>query len=223
VTNLAPNQLIERIPTTLISRSGAVFYSGRDSFTRLSPIYILGLNPGGDPVLQSAETIAANISEWLHEWPARRSAYVDERWRNMEAGTCGMQPRVTYLLHALGQDPQMVPSSNVVFVRTATERELEAEKRVLLDTCWQFHEAVIDSLSVRMVICFGQTAGAWVRERLSASELAGAFREKNKRGWTNQVHANSSGLLIATLTHPSRADWRNPAADPSPMLKRLLS
>ena len=36
------------------------------------------------------------------------------------------------------------------------------------------------------------------------------------------AHRADSGLTVLTLTHPGRVDWRNPAADPSPMVRRWI-
>ena len=46
-------KLAERIPPDLLGRSGSVFYSGRAAFSSQASLYILGLNPGGNPKEQS--------------------------------------------------------------------------------------------------------------------------------------------------------------------------
>jgi len=38
-----------RIPAALLPRSGKVFYAGRAAFAAPHPLYVLGVNPGGDP------------------------------------------------------------------------------------------------------------------------------------------------------------------------------
>jgi hypothetical protein len=38
------------VPRALGSRSGEVFYSGRSAFGRPAELYLIGINPGGDPV-----------------------------------------------------------------------------------------------------------------------------------------------------------------------------
>ena len=45
------------IPSKLLFESGSVFYSGRQAFSRKNGLYILGLNPGGDPDKQKNEII----------------------------------------------------------------------------------------------------------------------------------------------------------------------
>ena len=47
------------IPPSVLAESGAAFYSGRAAFSAPSPLYILGLNPGGSPLLQANDTVTA--------------------------------------------------------------------------------------------------------------------------------------------------------------------
>jgi hypothetical protein len=119
-------------------------------------------------------------------------------------------------------DPQQVPASNVVFVRSTSEATLSSEKQNLLRLCWPVHEAVIERLGVSTLLCLGGSAGKWVRNYLGADELAGRFVETNARKWTTEAHVSSAGICVVTVTHPGRADWRNPAADPSPLIREML-
>lgn len=152
------DDLLGMVAPTLHDRSGAVFYSGRTAFARSAKLYLLGLNPGGDPIKQRDKTIARNIESLRHResW----SAYADDSWRKRPAGTHGMQPRVLHLLRRLRMDPRSVPASNVVFVRSAREADLDREKSQLLSLCWKVHAEVIERLDVRIVICFGRTSYA---------------------------------------------------------------
>lgn len=139
-------------------------------------MYILGLNPGGNPEAQVGETVARSLAcfrSGLPDWPA----YSDESWNNAMPGTWGMQPRVLHMLDRLGLEPRQVPASNVVFARSATEAALEAEKAAMLRVCWPVHRAVIEALEVRIVACFGGTADQWVREALGANLRIDAYRE----------------------------------------------
>lgn len=213
---------LDGLSQELLSRSGSVFYSGREAFTGQRPLYLLGLNPGGDPGAQATNTVAKHI----HEFRTRRrewSAYADDSWEGAQPGTWGMQPRVLHMLAQLGLDPREVPASNVVFVRTRDEAALKAEKATLLGECWPVHQAVIDSLGVRAIVCFGGTAGRWVRDKTGANQLLDQFKETNGRGWTSEAHRAFDGRVVVTATHPGRADWRNPAADATPLIRRTLS
>lgn len=127
------------------------------------------------------------------------------------------------MFEQLGLDLRMVPASNVVFVRTATESALAAEKATLLSQCWPVHDAVIRELGVRTVLCLGTTAGRWVREAVGAHALINRYKEQNARGWTSEAHVAADGRAVITVTHPGRADWRNPAADSTSMVKAVLA
>ena len=58
------------IPESLKSKSGSVFYSGRNAFNSQSDVYILGLNPGGSADEQANETIAWHTEQVLFHKPA---------------------------------------------------------------------------------------------------------------------------------------------------------
>lgn len=212
---------VSNMPTDVLDASGAVFYSAPPAFDGRQPIYTLGLNPGGNPELQAENTVRRNFENWegqTHPY----SSYVDEVWNGVVPGAHGMQPRIRHLADALGIDLRLTPASNVVFVRSATEAKLEANKSELLEACWPVHEAVIESLACRVIICLGNTAGQWVRERLCANDECDKFSETNRRRWTSVAHQSPDGLFVCTLTHPGRAGWENPNADPAPMVKRVL-
>ena len=214
--------VLDSIPTSLLAKSGKVFYTGRGAFCGPSDIYILGLNPGGDPQAQAGETIGADLRRF-REGPAWWSDYADESWHGAPPGTWGMAPRVLHMLASLGEDPRAVPASNVIFVRSSTEATLERNKDALLEAYWPVHRAVIDALRIRIVLCFGGTAGRWVRERLGAGRPVDSFQETNRRGWRSESHAAGDGRMVITLTHPGRANWCNPASDPTCLVRRALA
>jgi hypothetical protein len=211
----------EVVDPSLLDRSGSVFYSGREAFSKPAKIYVLGLNPGGSAERQCEETIGRQIEEW-NALPPRWSAYVDHGGGGAVPGTWGIQPRMRCMFASLGLDPRGVPTSNVVFVRSANEKELAAEMGDLLAKCWPFHAAVIKALGITTVACLGGTAGQWLRACLGADEKVGCFKERNSRRWKSYSHANRDGLRVITLTHPGQADWRNPLADPTSLVRDAL-
>lgn len=217
----AINRAISNLSRDIREQSGSLFYTGRTAFSKPSPLYVLGLNPGGDPFEQENETVERAIDAFVNG-PANWSAYLDDSWQGAVPGTRGIQPRVLHFFEGLGLDPRSVPASNVIFVRSTTESTLAADKADLIALCWPIHEAVINQLDIKTIACFGSTAGRWVREQLGASSQVGEFREANARGWKSQAHQNADGLVVLTLSHPGRADWRNPVADPTPFVKSFL-
>ena len=217
------NELMELVPRDLYDVSGEIFHSGRTSFESLSPLYILGLNPGGDPATSTDGTVGSTLE--AARTPARHhwSSYSDESWEGRKPGSHRYQRSVLHMLGKCGLDPRDVPSSNTVFVRTTSDARLKATKDELQRACWPVHEKVIAELGVRVVVCFGRTAGWWVRSQLGASEEVDSYQETNGRGWTSRTHAGRNGIQVITLTHPSRASWTNPAADPSELVIRALA
>lgn len=211
------------IPTDVMNRSGAVFYSGRAAFSQPSPLYILGLNPGGSPESQADQTVEWHTKNVLNNRGQHWSEYQDEIWWHEHAkGTSGMQPRVLRLLERLGLDPQKTPASNLLFVRSARERDIASTFDEAAKLCWPFHKSVIERLSVRVVLCFGKRVGNWVCGRLNATNYAGEFIEANKRHWKSIAYKNSDGIAVVVASHPSRADWTKPETDPSQLVGRML-
>lgn len=212
---------VDDLPPAVLKRSGSIFYSGKEAFVGRKALYILGLNPGGIP----SEVPTTTIADSINEFKQRDEPWTEylESWEDADPGTWGLQPRILHMLDRLGLDPRAVPSSNVVFVQSRGEKELGLEKAALLESCWPLHQAVIDNLSIRTILCFGGTAGAWVRGQLGAHELIDHFAETNNRGWTSRTHRDEHGRQVVTVTHPSRVDWRNPVADPTPLVERAIA
>lgn len=216
-------QLAKKIPSELLNESGSVFYSGRDAYSGFGKLYILGLNPGGDPINQAHETVEWHTRKVLGEKPANWSEYRDERWGGYPRGKRGMQPRVVHLLGRLGLDPGHVPASNIVFLRSRGEAGIADRIGRLADTCWPFHRAIIDSVRPRVILCFGKTAGEFVKRKTGAIRPVDRFVESNRRGWTSVSYRSDEGPNVVVTTHPGRVDWTNPDADPSDLVKRALS
>jgi uracil-DNA glycosylase len=212
----------DKIDPALKSRSGKVFYSGRLAFSRPNDLYLLGFNPGGNPIAQANETVGSETTQVLTQLPDRWSAYRDESWRNKKPGTHGMQPRVLHMLRRLGRDPQETPASNLIFVRSSRENTLQGGEVELVQRCWKFHEAVIDELQPSVIVCFGGTTGKHVRDKLKANRFVKSFTETNDRHWRSQAHAAKSGQIVVTATHPSIADWTTVDADPTPLIQEML-
>jgi hypothetical protein len=215
--------LAKLIPPTLLDKSGSVFYAGRNAFKLTSPIYVLGLNPGGSPEAQADETIARHTHKVLTTAPDDWSAYRDEGWRNSPPGTRGMQPRVLHLMRRIGLGPGDIPASNVVFLRSEREASLQGNFETWAEVCWPFHEAVIRHLQPRVVLCFGGTAGRYVTSKLRATSQVGEFVENNRRKWRSCSLQNREGIVVVTATHPSIADWTSPDTDPSHLVIAALT
>jgi uracil-DNA glycosylase family 4 len=184
---------------------------------------MLGVNPGGAPETHAAETVGSHTHSVLHTLPQDWSAYRDESWKGTPPGTHGMAPRVLHLLRQLGLSPGTVPASNLVFVRSRREGHIHPnDMRAMADACWSFHDRTISLLRPRVVLCFGQTAGKYVRRRLGADRLIGEFTEHNNRRWRSHAFAGSNGINVVVATHPSIANWCVESTDVTPLVEKAL-
>lgn len=217
-------RLAELIPKDLLPKSGAVFYSGRAAFSARAPLYLLGLNPGGDSSNPRLETIEVHTRKVLKVVPAEWSAFCDERWGsgNLAPGTSGMQPRVLRVLKDLGLDARHVPASNLIFMRTRTESELQERLNQMAQECWPVHRAVIEELGIRVILCMGKKAGKWVAAKLGATEELGWQAEENNTGRASIALGNRSGQVVVIAPHPSRSNWQNPRSAPTDLIRKFL-
>jgi hypothetical protein len=212
------NQFVSKIDDKLLQENGTVFYSGDEAFSLPSPIYILGVNPGG----KAAHTIEFQVKNGGSEklW----SAYADQQWQSGKkgVGTAPMQVRIQHLAQELELDLRKTPASNLIFVTTPTENDLRGRFIELAERCWPFHQAVIDELGVRVVVCLSGKVGAYVRRKLGAHELRDTFVESNQRKWRSKWYSNNLGQSVVTLNHPSRVNWTAEASDPTRLVKRAV-
>lgn len=212
----------EKIPPSLLSSSGKVFYSGHNAFSTCSSLYVIGVNPGGSPEEHSTETVGSHTQDVLKNFPDDWSAYRDESWEGAVPGTYGMAPRILHMFAELGVNPGSVPCSNLFFVRSSRENDLIKEKNMLADLCWPFHAYVIEKLKPKVILCLGKTSGTYIRQRLKANIFIDDFTEKNNRRWQSQAFKNSRGTIVIVTTHPSIADWTARQTDPTPLVKQML-
>lgn len=213
---------VKYVPKPILEESGAVFYSGRAAFSNPARLYILGFNPGGSAEKLADYTMDKHIKLVLDKKPNEWSEYCDECWKGAP-GTSGLQPRILHMLGRLNMNPRHVPSSNVVFVRSQSEKKLGDRFENLANDCWSFHENVIDKLGVKVILCFGQKAGYWIVKKLKANQKVGEFVEKNNRGWRTVALSSSQGIVVVIAAHPSRSNWRNRKCDPTDLVRDVLN
>ena len=211
------------IPEELLARSGKVFYSGRMAYASRPSLYVLGVNPGGAPENYQAETVSGHTNTVLRTHADDWCAYRDESWEGGAPGTYGMAPRVLHLYAALGLNPGRVPASNLVFVRSAREGNIaKQEVMAFAALCWKFHARAIEVLEPRAILCFGKTAGNFVRKKTGANELVAECVESNDRKWRSQVFGSGSGPKVVVATHPSIVDWTASETDPTHLVREAL-
>jgi len=216
-------EFIKKIPDKLLNKSGAVFYSGKSAFSSKFGIYILGINPGGNPDSLKDITVSWHTEQVLKSKPDRWSEYSHESWHGAKPGTRGMQPRVLHLIKNTGYKPECTPASNLVFLRSRRESDIKSDLSNLANDCWHFHQAVIEELQPKVIICFGKTVGTFVSKKINADTFVDEFIENNNRRWRNFAKVTKNGTIVVTATHPSIADWTAPNTDPTPMITKLLT
>lgn len=150
-------EVLDAIPGSLRGVSGDALYSGREAWTNPSPIYLMGINPGGDPADLST-TVATQAAAALR--PDSFSAYRDLAWTTprgnlYEPGKHPMQRSVLHLLDRLGLDPAKVPTSNMVYARSRQAHHIAADDmRAWAEECWPFHLRMIERLGCRVVVAW---------------------------------------------------------------------
>ena len=219
--------------------SGKAFHSGRLAFSAPRDLYILGLNPGGDPEDRS-ETVDSNIEQVRHEaedW----CAFLDQDWRPggryYGRAKAPLQLEMQELAACLGLDLRGVPASDVFFTRsrqahhTANQRELVElsmrgagpSRSPAEGSCWPFHQAVIKGLGIRVVLCLYNGAAEFVREKTGARAQPvdrACARSRAGREYWRETFETPSGLKIVQITRPTGIPWtRNACA----LTKRALA
>lgn len=218
------DELLESIPTSVRDQSGTAFDSGLNTWSGARPLYLLGYNPGGQP---DKQTVYGNASHLLREGRPF-SNFVDSPWivrgHAYARGEAPMQRRVRHLLDRVGHDPREVPTSNIIYARSGQAADLDAtQARDWAEECWPFHARMIERLGVQVVACFGGDAGRFVRNKLGANTLVGTFVEQyGSRTRVSRAYVGN-GPAVVSLSHPARANWTSPRADPSELVVRALA
>lgn len=216
-------ELVKTIPQSMRRCPGKALGSGRRAFAGPADLYILDYHPGSNPE-QFPETVDEQINRVLNEEPAEWSAYRDESWQDQPRGSRPQQKRVAYLCDSLGLNPGAIPAAQLIFRRWDAASAPAADvERQWAEECWPFHQAVIDRIGVRVVVCLGQYPGNWTRRKLGADpDPVAEFRETNNRGWESNIW-QAGDRYIVSLSQPVRANWINPTADPTPLVRRVLA
>jgi hypothetical protein len=91
------------MPSGLHSHSGKVFYSGRLAWLSANLLYVMGVNPGGDPTESQDETVGIHTATVAKVFPENWSAYRDAIGKGFPLDTYGMAPRVLHFFAQLGR------------------------------------------------------------------------------------------------------------------------
>ena len=185
----------------ILDCSGNILYSSVGTL-RPGLIYLLGLNPGGDPRRHGRQT----LRRVLQKLPSKtNNEYLDETWDGQSTpGTGLLQRRVKWLAAELRHDLQKVCASNLIFVRSRDARSSGYPE--LAKLCWPVHEAILEIVRPRLVVTFGNSSispYAFLR-----SVLGEAFRERTFRAghgnWRCRAFRTANRMWVVGLPHLSR-------------------
>ncbi len=143
---------------SVLERSGNLLYSGIETL-RPGSVYLLGLNPGGDPSdhILRQQTVGSTLAELptKHE-----NEFLDVSWREKgvrrAAGEAQLQRRVRTMLERLGLEPRTVCAANLIFVRSRGAETSDFHR--LAPVCWPVHEAILQIVRPRLIISLGTGA-----------------------------------------------------------------
>lgn len=184
----------------LLDASGAVLYTGEQNL-RQGPVYLLGLNPGGDSGGSLRESIASARTG--------HNAYTDEPWANRRAsyktGQAPLQLRVKRLCEQMGLEVAKVPASNLVFTRSRnTGAHLGFDEA--LDLCLPAHKIFMDTIRPSFLMTFGALR---YFERAS-DELQVERRDARYGNWSAyRGRARLLGHELAFGNVPHMSYWDN--------------
>lgn len=212
----------------ILHRSGRILYSEGRTLQR-GPMYLLGLNPGGDPTTHN-DTVGSSLKEMLQR---TENAYLDESWRNCAVGRSPLQLRVQWLLGELGFQTRNICASNLIFTRSVSATGSGYPE--VAELCWPVHEQIIAVVQPKFIIAFGNSGKSpyqFLRQKLSATDEQ---RFPSGHGtWECTTFVCPRGIRVFGLPHLSRyavsnnphiAAWvRETALQPvAPAERRLAS
>lgn len=200
VTNYV-EQLVSAVPNDPIfrSRSGAVFYSPARAWKPDARLYVVGLNPGGDPIGQAAETIERNVAAF------RAGTLVSELevgWAGRQPGAHKYQRSVRQLGEVFGLAPEDIPISNMSFVRSRGEKGALFSD---MELCWPLQEAIIRILRPRLIVCCGRKGTQFMLRRLGF-DVSG-LPPQRLNNIVSLQDGEWKGMAVAAFAHPSRFAW----------------
>ena len=183
----------------LLERNGTILYSSAETL-RPSPVYFLGLNPGGDPTELPEHTLRQAVAEL----PTKTTNdYLDKSWAGSAPGKSTLQIRVCWLFEKIGFQPRQVCSSNLIFVRSVSAAHLSF--RNLAEQCWPVHNEILKIVRPRLILTFGNSSSSpytFIRERLGASPEE-CFPSGHGT-WQCRAFVTRSGVRVVGLPHLSR-------------------
>jgi len=182
----------------ILHRSGRILYSGAHTLRR-GPMYLLGLNPGGNPITHT-DTVGSSLRELSQR---TENAYLNESWRNCDVGRSPLQLRVQWLLAKLGFETCNICASNLIFTRSVDATGSGYPE--IAELCWPVHEQIIEIVQPRFIVAFGNSGKSPYQFLRKKFPPATEQRFPSGHGtWECMTFVCPSGVRVFGLPHLSR-------------------
>jgi hypothetical protein len=207
------DQVEYRLGPDISRLPGRVLYCGLSAF-RDGQLYVMGLNPGGDP--SSHDSILDDLQGTR---PDDYSAYLCEVWPRYAAGRAPHQRRVAEVCGLLGhEDMRRVFSTNAIFAGTKRAADITTLDALygLSAKCWPVQKWFLSIVRPRTIVCLGNGAlssfgllAGWLKMSRDAIASCGPSRSFRDGKWFDaQIHLEgvvpSSKVRVIGIPHPSR-------------------
>jgi hypothetical protein len=133
----------------IIDNSGAVLYSAWET-VRPGEMYIMGLNPGGDPEI-IRDSIRGELNS-IKTGMRSCNAYL-EPWR--PNSRTPLQVHMINLIECINRNIEEICASNLVFLRSRNQSGVSFN---LADLCWPVHQYIIRIIQPKYLLVFGNGA-----------------------------------------------------------------
>ena len=182
-----------QLPRSILDRSGEVLYSGSQTLRR-GPIYLLGLNPGGNP-----KKHRDTVRDRLNKLPSRRWNSYLVSWGGRKPGTHPLQRGVQWVADELGLRLDDVCASNLIFVRSRDERTSGFPDRAR--ECWPVHRAILAAVRPRLIVTFGRSPYTFLRDTFGVLSETNPF-PAGHANWQCRAF-RTRGMQVVGLPHMS--------------------
>lgn len=155
-----PNS-IESKTNNLLGASGGIFNSAARNFKK-GDFYLIGLNPGR-AYLTSDEIRVYSIERNLDKFNEQKHLYTEDNWGKHPIGQDPFQKSVGALFDAIGADLNETCCSNLYFIRTKDQDELEGLLKGPLSTeikeaHMEVHRLILDVVQPKNLVFFSALA-----------------------------------------------------------------
>jgi hypothetical protein len=204
----------------VLGRAGGILYSAAKTL-RPGQLYIMGLNPGGNPENSQPH----NIGKSLDQLPQRTcNAYIDEAWdsraRQLEKGQAPLQRRIAFLAQSFGCALEDVCATNLIFMQTRSARDLDFNRDA--ERCWPVHEMMLAMVRPKLILAFGNSAispyGYLRKMHSSASEtkIPAGHGSWECKSFTTQIAGAQASVVgfphlsrYSPMNKPALMEWLN--------------